>query len=427
MKYPRHTHNQVIERKLEQLPSGDADFLWNDMHSILDKEMPQKKERRRFIAWLLTGKCLFLLSIASIISVTGVSLFYLSNKQSAIENNLPQSQKTNPTIQPSMTIIPEKENKLFTPANTDQTERTNEEETVPSFSSPIDKNVTKNTIVPKQTKDNSICDYIVRNQNDQSIQWQYPDKKIEETGIGIISMTNKTNDQTNFDANAINLTSAQTFLAQMNHTRAAQPRKNIHGHSEKGLYAGIVIGADLTSIHFKSMKTGATKGLLVGYALNEKWSIESGVFWDKKRMYDDGSNFNPPGYTPTSSTRIVAVNGTNRLYEWPVNIKYVIIPQKHSLFVTAGVSSYFMKKENYDYEYIQNNQPGGHNYLSYENETKNWFSVANFSIGYAHKLGATGSIRIEPYLKLPIKNLGVGNMPIMSTGLNIGFTKQLTR
>jgi len=175
------------------------------------------------------------------------------------------------------------------------------------------------------------------------------------------------------------------------------------------------------------MKTGATKGLLVGYALNEKWSIESGVLWDKKRMYDDGSYFNPPGYTPTSSTRIVAVNGTNRLYEWPVNIKYVIIPAKHSLFVTAGLSSYFMKRENYDYEYIQTNQPGGHNYLSYENETKDWFSVANFSVGYAHKLGATGSIRIEPYLKLPIKNLGVGNMPVMSTGLNLGFTKQLTR
>src|SRR4030095_11058733 len=313
MKYSRHTHNQVIERKLQQLPSVDADFLWNDMHSILDKEMPQKKERRRFIAWLFTGKSLFLISIVSMITVTGVSLFYLSNKQSAIENNLPQSQKTNPTIQPSMTIISEKENKLFSPTNTDQTKRTNEEETVPSFSSTIDENVIKNTTVSKQTKDNSIYDYIVRNQNNQPIQWQYPDKKIEETAIGIISMSNKSNDQTNFDANAISLTSAQTFLAQMNHTGAAQPRKNIHGHSEKGLYAGIVIGADLSSVHFKSMKTGATKGLLVGYAINEKWSIESGVFWDKKRMFDDGSYFNPPGYTPTSSTRIVAVNGTNRL------------------------------------------------------------------------------------------------------------------
>ena len=84
-----------------------------------------------------------------------------------------------------------------------------------------------------------------------------------------------------------------------------------------------------------------------------------------------------------------------------------------------------MRSENYDYEYTQNNQPGGHNYLSYTKETKNWFSVANFSIGYTHKIGTAGSIRIEPYLKLPLANLGTANMPIMSTGLNIGFTKPL--
>jgi len=61
------------------------------------------------------------------------------------------------------------------------------------------------------------------------------------------------------------------------------------------------------------------------------------------------------------------------------------------------------------------------------NETKNWFSVANFNIGYTHKLGDIGSMRVEPYLRLPIKNIGVGNMPITSTGLNIGFTKTLRR
>ena len=104
-----------------------------------------------------------------------------------------------------------------------------------------------------------------------------------------------------------------------------------------------------------------------------------------------------------------------------------MIPGKHNLFATAGLASYLMRSENYDYEYVQNNQPGGHNYLSYKNETKNWFSVVNFSVGYTHKLGDIGSLRVEPYLKLPINNLGVGNMPIMSTGLNIGFTKTLRR
>jgi hypothetical protein len=168
-------------------------------------------------------------------------------------------------------------------------------------------------------------------------------------------------------------------------------------------------------------------GLIFGYAFNKQWSIESGLLWDTKRVYDNGSYFNPPGYTPTSGVTITAVHGRSRLYEWPVNMKYAIISGKHGLFTTAGLSSYFMRSENYDYEYRQNNQPGGHNYLSYTQKTKNWFSVVNLSIGYTHKLGGNGNIRVEPYLKLPISKIGVGNMPIMSTGLNIGFTKPLRR
>jgi hypothetical protein len=184
-------------------------------------------------------------------------------------------------------------------------------------------------------------------------------------------------------------------------------------------------GIDLSSTNFKSVKTGSTKGFILGYAFNKRWSIESGLLWDTKRVYDNGTNFNPPGYTPSSSFTIMNVNGKSRLYEIPLNLKYNIIRGGHNFFATTGLSSYIMRTENYDYEYMQNGQPIGHNYLRYKNETRNWFSVANFSLGYTHRFGALGGLRVEPYLKLPLRNIGVGKMPIMSTGLNIGFTKQI--
>src|SRR5260370_41787165 len=83
MKYKRRPYNHVVERKLEQLPGMDTDHLWNGMHVILDKKMPQKKERRRFIAWLLTAKGLFLLGLASLVTITGLSLFVLSTKENS--------------------------------------------------------------------------------------------------------------------------------------------------------------------------------------------------------------------------------------------------------------------------------------------------------------------------------------------------------
>ena len=261
-----------------------------------------------------------------------------------------------------------------------------------------------------------------------------PNDNSQETEVASIAMTSLFTDQMNsqigktFDL--INDHSLSTDILQQTTSVNQQKKKHsserVAGNDERGWYAGIVSGVDLSSIHMKSMKTGVTKGLIVGYSFNSNWSVESGLLWDNKKFHDDGSNFHPAGYTPTSNTRIVAVNGKSRLYEWPINVKY-IIPQNHNLFATAGISSYYMRLENYDYEYTQNNQPGGHNYLSYRNASRNWFSVVNMSIGYTHMLGGVGSVRVEPYLKLPLKNLGVGKMPIMSTGLNIGFTRSLTR
>ena len=59
----RHPNRSIIERKLEQLPLADVDHLWNDMHAILDKKMPQKKERRRVIGWLASREGLLLLNV----------------------------------------------------------------------------------------------------------------------------------------------------------------------------------------------------------------------------------------------------------------------------------------------------------------------------------------------------------------------------
>src|SRR5712672_2311275 len=83
MKYKRHSYNHVVERKLEQLPTVDADHLWNDMHSMLDEKMPQKKERRRIIGWLFTGKGFFLSGVALIVTLAGFSLFFLYPKENS--------------------------------------------------------------------------------------------------------------------------------------------------------------------------------------------------------------------------------------------------------------------------------------------------------------------------------------------------------
>jgi hypothetical protein len=424
----RHPYNDIIERKLEQLPVADANLLWNDMYSILDKKMPQKKERRRFIVWwFLSGKGLLLLTVG-VLTITGTSLFFLSTKESSVVTieKLPGSPQSGKFIEDeSAKVSLESKENITTASATDQIPKDNSSATIKGDKA--SKTTASLNAVENAVNNNSITKQTIKRSEKYTTEKQFnqPIQVIPEA-------------VTNFDIAPVNLKSIhQDFHITTNHNKeknslsqrpepvAYKMRANTWNNNESGFYSGIMAGVDMSSIHFKSAKPGATMGLIIGYAFNKKWSIESGLLWDTKRVYDDGSYFNPPGYSPTNGVTIVAVNGKSRLFEWPVNMKYTIIPGKHSLFTTAGISSYFMRSENYDYEYVQNNQPGGHNYLSYTNETKDWFSVANFSIGYSHKLGNNGNIRVEPYLKLPIKNIGTGNMPVMSTGLNIGFTKPL--
>src|SRR5256885_194244 len=88
----RHHYNQLVEGKLEQLPGADTDQLWNGMQAILDDKMPQKKERRRFIPWLLDTKGLLLFGVASLIAISVFSFFILSLREnSTTKRNLHDS------------------------------------------------------------------------------------------------------------------------------------------------------------------------------------------------------------------------------------------------------------------------------------------------------------------------------------------------
>jgi len=97
------------------------------------------------------------------------------------------------------------------------------------------------------------------------------------------------------------------------------------------------------------------------------------------------------------------------MFEIPVAIQYdVYSGAKHSVFVAASLHSYLMKREDYDITYDRYNMNYSANY-SYRNSTDNWFAVAGFSAGYCTVLGKQGNISFAPYIKLPLKGLGVSN------------------
>lgn len=214
-----------------------------------------------------------------------------------------------------------------------------------------------------------------------------------------------------------------TAAAATKNTAAAKAKQ----HS-KHFYAGLIAAPDLSMVKMQSVKgVGSTFGVLLGYSLNGRWSVESGVYVDRKKYYTDGEYFDTKNVRLPTNADLLDVNGVCYMWEIPLNVRYNFNPgAKTAWFATAGFSTYLMSREKYAYGYTW--------YGSGRTWDSTWnihqpsqypFSIINLSAGFEQRLGKIGSLRVEPYVRLPLTGLGTGKLPIMSAGVNIGITRQL--
>jgi hypothetical protein len=198
-----------------------------------------------------------------------------------------------------------------------------------------------------------------------------------------------------------------------------------HKHS---IYVGILGAPDLSTIDFQAVKAvGTTYGILAGYTINSKFSLETGVYLDKKKYYTDGQYFNtekvPALQNPYYDLK--SVNGDCNMVEIPLNLRYNLFSGKQlTLFATAGLSTYLMSKEWYAYQ-ISSSYGMMNKAFTYTNPYHYLFSIVNLSFGYEQKLGKIGNLRIEPYLRIPLSGIGTGSLSILSAGLNLGITRRI--
>ncbi|HLZ86607.1 MAG TPA: outer membrane beta-barrel protein [Puia sp.] len=193
-------------------------------------------------------------------------------------------------------------------------------------------------------------------------------------------------------------------------------------------YAGILGAPDFSTVKFQKTKgAGATFGILIGYAFNDRWSIETGAYLDKKRYYTDGEYFSKDKINLPTNIDLLNVDGACYMWEIPLNVRYTFNQgAKTRWFATAGLSTYLMNRENYSYA------------AKYYNGTQTWtstkdlktpsqypFSIIGLSAGFEQRLGKLGNLRVEPYVRIPLGGIGTGSLPIMSAGVNVGITRRL--
>jgi len=202
-----------------------------------------------------------------------------------------------------------------------------------------------------------------------------------------------------------------------------RPKSKYPSQKNKGFYFGIAAGPSFSEVKSQGLKkAGIDAGVLAGYQLSNNFSVETGLLFSKKYYYSDGKYFNMSKMP--ANMQVVSLEGSSAVFEIPVKVRYRVTAGNKNYFTfSAGLSSYMLTNEKNDYRLLVSGVQ--QNMTSNYKTTHSYINASvNLSAGYETKISKYSSVRIEPYLKIPLKGIGVGSMHVMSTGLQIAVTRQ---
>jgi len=226
------------------------------------------------------------------------------------------------------------------------------------------------------------------------------------------------------------ISSVQPAGKKENITAEKKASVNKNGKAKKiqGIYLGFMFGASVNQIKTQGLrKPGYDIGVIAGYQISKSLSLETGFMYDRKNYFSSGEYFDMSKLSATmpASMKLLSMEGSCSVFEIPVKIKYNLRSKGNSHFYsTAGISSYIMTNEYNKYRSVTN---GTEQNITgkYSDNARYLAAALDVSLGYESKIGSYGNIRIEPYLQIPLKGIGMGSLPVMTAGLHIGFTRPI--
>jgi len=412
-----------IQEASERYQPAYDDASWADMQRLLDEHLPQKKNKRRVIYLIL----LALIPLAGIYTVfklknPGTALSSVSTASNASKLKVPEvnqlkqplvaAQKGNtPTQQNNATnnLAPKKSAIKIAGTGTSYTLK-------PSFSKhiPLVKNQNTNTSVS-----------VAENSPENSGQEKTPDAgRIADAGTSLPANTNTTADVLNTDkhdslqtSKTLNVTGKSNKEDTSKNKVTVSSRKKDNNHFKHYWIISATSGPDVSAVKLDNTgKITLQYGIQLGYAVSQRFTLRTGFFISKK-IYSVGAD-DYHGQGSYYNNYLQSVNANCKVYEIPLLATYNFAgTKKGRWFVSAGLSSYFMKKESYEYLYKYPSGPVYTNNYSVSNKNKHYFSIIDFSAGYERTISKRLSLSAEPYLKLPATGIGVGKIKLSSAGV----------
>jgi hypothetical protein len=201
----------------------------------------------------------------------------------------------------------------------------------------------------------------------------------------------------------------------------------ISGSVLSNISVGFVLGPDMSTAGNLSnfYDPGSKIGITVDYKINSNWAVSVGAIRSKVNYKAGSQDYNAPaGYwyngIEASQTRAQCV-----LIDVPINLLYRFLKGEQSRFyASAGLSSYIMLNEDYRFSY-DSEQPEFPQRWNEDTGTAHLLSNANISVGYEYDLTKSVSLRAEPFFRVPLREVGWGNVNLYSMGSLVSINYNL--
>jgi hypothetical protein len=406
----------LMRKASEAYPLKETDDRWDEIASKINAHAPrpEPKKESRYKKYFAS---IFLLLLFLFLG------FFFFNKTGIGKFNIPgatQTNKPNQDIQPLQGNSLEKAKLLLTNKSNALIQKKPGDKIPHSASSENKIAIIKQkTITPtKLTKktlnaDEEIDNYIpISNKNE-------PAATSEKQNIPINKL------ELVFEYSEFSLR-PKTFSFDLDKSVLSLSKKK-GGFYNKEFYYGLVAGPGFNTIKNQEFKkAGWNIGLVGGYYFNKKFSVETGLLFSQKYYTTMGDHFSMKEIGPAmpSAMKIMAVDGYSKMIEIPVLFRYGFVQNsKRSFFSSAGFSSYILANENNQY-HTSVNGTEQMMYGTYKNNKRYFAASLDLGIGYAQNFGNKNNIRFQPYLQIPLKGVGVGDLQIMGAGLRIALTRR---
>jgi hypothetical protein len=398
-----HIENKIREAADNSSQHPYEDHAWQKMEAKLDKN----KKRRPFAWWALA---------LPIVLVAGVGSMYWFNGNHGVT--------TNAVVTKLITDNGQQTTVSTTPTTNNYQPSTNNAVTTSTTATVVFVNATNNNNTGSishsyklSTHSKTRTHIKMGSQTDESNNVQ-PSFRVPDEPTNKVSSANIKGDSA---SNVVAVNTVKKTLIKKDTTASIVKTDDKKKAANHKFYLLAVAGADAADVNFMSFKNStitARYGIGIGYQLSKKISIQTGFYAGRKKyIAGPGDYIAKDGYL--STVDITQVNANCMVYDIPVTVRYNFIQHLNTTYyATADLSSFIMKSEAYNYNYIDNN-------IAYQSSktysgNQNLFSILDLSIGIDKTLNNRFSLLLEPSVSIPVAGVGEGSVKLYSTSLLAG-------